>query len=188
MGCDIHAYLESRENSSCPWTYTKKLDIWRDYTLFGVLANVRTRDDIVPISDPKGMPTGVSKEVIDEYEQWDSDGHSHSYITKDEFLNYDFYRITKFHGILSNVSFKSYLRTGTVDSYSSMVGGSLVKIHNKDQMQILVDSGNDTDKDYCRMDWTECLADNISAGLTVLKLIFENTDNYEYRMIFWFDN
>jgi hypothetical protein len=61
MGCDIHAYLdvvdwEPNEKTGDPgWTSTfaARLDLGRDYTLFGVLAGVRGG---TPVYSPRGLP------------------------------------------------------------------------------------------------------------------------------------
>jgi hypothetical protein len=57
----------------------------RNYRLFGLIADgVR---ESFPFSVPiKGLPDDVSPEVKKASDDWDSDGHSHSYLTKTEML------------------------------------------------------------------------------------------------------
>jgi hypothetical protein len=55
----------------------------RDYGLFGLLANVRSSGP----RDPRGLPEDVSDMIKAAADKWDSDGHSHSFMTLEEFKN-----------------------------------------------------------------------------------------------------
>lgn len=97
MGCDIHSFVE-KKNSAGSWervTWPNAGETgpwgWRSYRIFGFLANVRNYSDSPFISNSRGMPEGVSPSVAKEYETWDSDGHSHSWLSLKELLafNYD---------------------------------------------------------------------------------------------------
>jgi hypothetical protein len=114
MGCDIHCYVEKKEDGK--WNqidgfvsdyyrnghdyfgkdeYTKAaspLDC-RNYSIFAVLANVRngygfagcdTGDAVEPIADPRGLPADVSPNIKEASDGWDCDGHSHSWVTARE--------------------------------------------------------------------------------------------------------
>lgn len=61
----------------------------RNYYIFGILADVRNDGGVEPIDYPKGIPDDASYGYLYKCEQWDSDGHSHSYFTLDELLNVD---------------------------------------------------------------------------------------------------
>jgi len=52
----------------------------RNYSLFAALAGVRGAGP-----SPRGLPDDVSNIVKDASDTWDCDGHSHSWITVDEF-------------------------------------------------------------------------------------------------------
>ena len=52
----------------------------RNYSFFAALAGVR---GVGP--EPRGLPEDVSPFVADEAKGWDSDGHSHSWYTLEEF-------------------------------------------------------------------------------------------------------
>ena len=100
MGCDIHMYLEYKIDDGC-WTphkghvaqtenegtedeYLFVAEIsatGRDYNLFETLANVRGSSG----PEPKGIPDDISKTINLAIEQWDIDGHSHSYCDYEEF-------------------------------------------------------------------------------------------------------
>jgi len=90
MGCDIHAYGEKQTpdgyemiESFFPFNY-------RNYGLYGFLANVRNYSAVKPISELRGLPA-CSAGVKKEYDEWDSDAHSSSWLSLDELerFNYD---------------------------------------------------------------------------------------------------
>ena len=108
MGCDIHSIAEVRENGK--WTAVTKdvfpLDEWdreyykkdggsspfdwRSYSMFAFLAGVRNYDRCNPLSEPRGMPNDASEEAREMEEFWLGDGHSHSYLTLKELLEFDY--------------------------------------------------------------------------------------------------
>ena len=103
MGCDIHMCLEF-QLSSGKWRncnlYEK--DIYesgysmvsttnhRNYDLFAALCGVRNRYEVDPVSNPKGLPNDMAEETkgyLVSY--WDCDGHSHSWNTLRELMEYE---------------------------------------------------------------------------------------------------
>jgi len=110
MGCDIHSFAERKINNKWEkvgehfslgdWEkkYYKKekgenpFD-WRSYSMFAFLAGVRNYDHSEPLSEPKGLPDGISDEVKEEYEQWECDAHSVSYLTLKELLDFDYDKV-----------------------------------------------------------------------------------------------
>jgi hypothetical protein len=119
MGCDIHCYAEKR-NKDGKWEIVGNkekeeeadglVDIEykpydnRNYNLFAILANVRngtafagckTGEGFNPISNPKGVHSDASEEYASIVEQWDINGHSHSYFTLRELLDYDWTQTTQ---------------------------------------------------------------------------------------------
>lgn len=73
------------------WEIERDDRIWKSrwYFLFAVLAGVRNAWSIEPISEPKGCPFDASPQVLREKE-WDgSDGHSHSWLTMKEIVDWD---------------------------------------------------------------------------------------------------
>lgn len=112
MGCDIHVYTEFK-----PW-YGKREGEWfsadnyrlnpsfdeedkyeskmnvvpiygeRNYTLFSILADVRNYGENEPISEPRGLPEDCCPEIKKESDSWEVDGHSHSYFTLKELMDY----------------------------------------------------------------------------------------------------
>lgn len=63
MGCDIHTYLEVKHAEGETWDCEVLLDLGRDYTLFGLLANVRG----VGGFEPKGIPKDLSWRTENHY-------------------------------------------------------------------------------------------------------------------------
>lgn len=112
MGCDIHNHIEYLKtiNGENKWIcgdyfmvnpyYEEGIDDGekplelvgfcnnRNYGLFSILAGVRNYSDNKPIAEPKGLPEDLSKEVKEDIEYWGTDGHSHSYFTLKELLDY----------------------------------------------------------------------------------------------------
>lgn len=103
MGCDIHMFVEKRINEKweCIDTivedeygnldvpYDKRIYHERNYSFFALLANVRNDACVKPISEPRGLPDDVSEIVKKVSNYWGCDGHSHSYYTLEELLEYN---------------------------------------------------------------------------------------------------
>ena len=97
MGCDIHDFVEIKVNGKWEMlgdvfeTYdrlpTRHPYDGRCYSLFALLAGVRGRD-ILPIAEPKGIPDDASIDYFEECKKWEGDGHSHSYLTLKEIIEY----------------------------------------------------------------------------------------------------
>lgn len=111
MGCDIHLYVEYRKTikDKPKWysgdylmlnpyydVYDDEESVYtivplyddRNYDLFAILADVRNYCDNKYISLPKGLPKDVTKETAKESFYWGDDGHSHSYFTLRELLEF----------------------------------------------------------------------------------------------------
>lgn len=94
MGCDIHLYSESKVNGQwvCDTEASKEWleedQVWyldysrtgsRNYWLFGLLAEVRTR---WPYSfHVRGLPEDLSETLRQQHEQWGSDAHNASHLS-----------------------------------------------------------------------------------------------------------
>lgn len=74
----------------------------RDYNLFNILADVRPDGNIEPISQPKGLPADLSQEVKQVADYWDEDGHSHSYLTLAELLQYNWEEKVEVHDFVGS--------------------------------------------------------------------------------------
>lgn len=76
-----------------PWVTTEKYHKTnfcedRNYDLFSVLANVRNYGGNDYIDEPRGVPEDASQEIKDDYASWGMDGHSASYFTLKELINW----------------------------------------------------------------------------------------------------
>ena len=113
MGCDIHFYVEKKINNKwqcidnilpnidfdendehCLDFYIESIYTNRNYFLFGILAGVRSYCE-EPISEPKGLPDDVSDIIKELSNNYGVDGHSHSWLTLKEILDYDWDSVEK---------------------------------------------------------------------------------------------
>lgn len=106
MGCDIHMHVEYKNRDFYGWqcgdyfslrpgstlesSEYRLVELYADrsYTLFSILANVRNIDGLQYISSPKGLPKDVTDFVREDYEWWDMDAHSCSYLTLKEMIDF----------------------------------------------------------------------------------------------------
>lgn len=94
MGCGIHWYSETKKDGKwvCDQAGSFQKDehynmnnfpnSGRDYWMFGLLADVRV--DVPYGFAAKGIPNELSPEVKTIFDEWGDDGHSHSYLTREE--------------------------------------------------------------------------------------------------------
>lgn len=116
MGCDIHMMVQVRkgdgwETVKWPNPYYGKYE-WekdeetpraydnRNYEAFAILAGVRDRFGITPISEPRGWPEGFSPEdeESDEYSMGD---HSFTWLGLEEVLAFDWTQIVTMSGLIT---------------------------------------------------------------------------------------
>lgn len=85
MGCDIHPHLEIKLSGK--WEYFSPLDMWRSYTTFAKMANVRNwKEGPTPISLPRGLPNDISFMTKFHSDHYGTDGHSHSWLGLNEMI------------------------------------------------------------------------------------------------------
>lgn len=95
MGCDIHTYVERRDEGGTwlrvdwPGADDGPFD-WRSYNVFGFLADVRNYSVVPPLAAPRGLPEDASTEVCREWDHWESDGFSCSWFTVAELATFDY--------------------------------------------------------------------------------------------------
>lgn len=153
MGCDIHFYVETKVGdvwkTADKWTvdkydddgalhvdYKERLYEGRSYNLFAILADVRngrgfagikTGEGFVPIDCPRGIPSDSCVEYVALAKRWGADGHSHSYFTLAEILQYDWTQVTKQQGYVSPTEWARWRDYGKPESWCVDVGGGFVK-------------------------------------------------------------
>lgn len=84
MGCDIHAYVEYKKPYSDEWIHydvDEGVMGHRNYSLFSILAGVRSYYAYPAINEPRGLPEDASAFIMREYGDWPIDWHSASYFT-----------------------------------------------------------------------------------------------------------
>lgn len=104
MGCDIHSAVEIRRDGQWHWDASAKFnDIldhptnepfdWRNYGMFGFLADVRNYSHVPPLSESRGLPYNLSPELTsqDGGVTWLGD-HSFSWLSLSELLDFDYDR------------------------------------------------------------------------------------------------
>ena len=92
MGCNIHGWIEVLawpDSERDRWWGVHEIPYTRNYVLYAVLAGVRNRGDITPISPPRGMPKDAGLMSRCEAEEDGSDGHTHSWLTYKELKDFD---------------------------------------------------------------------------------------------------
>lgn len=163
MGCDIHFFTEKRNAETGKWELVGKVtreDDWvdaeslydgRNYNLFAILADVRngrgfagvkTGEGFNPISEPRGVPEDASAEYREIVEQWDCDGHSHSYHTLRQLIDFDWTQDTGLQGWVTLAEWVEWTRWKRgaglgPDGYCGGVSGPDVRHLKVDEMDAL---------------------------------------------------
>lgn len=110
MGCDIHVHVEIKLNGK--WEHYSVISLERSYILFGKMAGVRS-DEVEPIAQPRGLPSDMSVVTVHDAEYWGRDGHTHSWLTREEAGEVQKWYKEKFgnHAPLFGYVFSSYIRS-----------------------------------------------------------------------------
>lgn len=116
MGCDIHAFIEIKLHNK--WEYYGEIELYRNYAIFAKLAGIRDNGEepVIPIAYCRGILDDSSEIYKLHVKNWEGDGHSHSWITSEEFM--ELYNFTK---KFNNTYFNSVLLFGQylVDFFES---------------------------------------------------------------------
>lgn len=180
MGCDIHSFAEKRNKETGKWekvndaftldSYDKAIMKknkgshpfdWRSYSVFAFLAGVRNYDCCEPLSEPKGMPSGVCEEIKSEYDRWEGDAHSASYFTAKELSDFD-YNKTFWNRRISRTIYRED---------GSVAGSNGACLANEGEGEIV--------------SYRDNLGEFFFVHLEELKSLGEPED---VRIVFWFDN
>lgn len=89
MGCDIHGFVEVKLYDFGEWydCIDIRSIVGRNYDMFALLFGVRNYAAYIPIAPNRGLPELVSERAKKEFEEWDVDAHSPSWITWKEIQN-----------------------------------------------------------------------------------------------------
>ena len=166
MGCDIHLFLEIKKKEK--WTFIKELDIGRSYDMFGIVADVRNLVNAIPISEPKGLPEDVSDKVREELDEWDCDGHSHSWLNWKEIKDYNWKQI--FHD-------------GRESCVDKKTGEPLWKslYPNKDAIS------NDVEYKFLDVVAEDCISVDWIEVFNEMENLSHQYGSKNVRLVFWFD-
>lgn len=188
MGCDIHIYTEvKRENKWVHADYFRRnrykneqdkeeftvCEIYqgRNYRLFSVLANVRNYEKLNKyISEPKGLPDNCSTFVKTLSDEWDTDGHSHSFLTLKELKDYKF-----------------VLESGLL--YPNQVEDLEKGILPNSWCRWSSDAENMIYKEWKRpCEILKPIIDKMKDILIEEFWVYKESDDENIRVVFWFDN
>ena len=153
------------------------LYVGRNYDLFAILANVRngygfagcdTGDGFNPISEPRGLPYDVSPEIREESDYYGIDGHSHTWFTIQELLDYDWDQVAILRGVVTVEQAEEYRRSGkkpeTYCGWTNAPGHEQIEWEEK---------------------YRDCVSHFYNSILSELKKL---GDPDKVRIVFWFDN
>jgi hypothetical protein len=212
MGCDIHILAEVRVDgkwqkvgsvfvSDYSFEKGKLVDApysGRNYDLFAILANVRngygfagcdTGDGFNPISTPRGLPDDVSPEMKKYSNEYGIDGHSHSWLTLRELIDFDWNQTTKQRGWVDSKEFLEWKIKGKPGSWSGGVSGGSVRHITWQEMDERIEKRKSTVDFYCSVEWEETYREScptfIRKTIPALRKLGEPEN---IRIVFFFDN
>ena len=170
----------------------------RNYDVFAILADVRngrgfagvdTGDGFIPIDNPRGLPEDVSDEVMKESEHWGLDGHSHSWFTLRELLEYDWDQKTTHRGVVDSKEYTECKERGKPSSWCGGTWGNNVKYVTPDEMDDLLKNSADLNNVYTLVSWSETYEESATDLLEVVRNDLSSLGKPDdVRIVFWFDN
>lgn len=190
MGCDIHTHVEIKKENK--WLHIDEVPEEfdrRNYSIFSILAGVRSSFNIKPISEPKGIPEDISRETKENIEEWNGDGHSHSYLTLKELDTFDYTDYKKTRVKISKTFYDKFIEFGGVlpkeMSVEKTEPGDFRECFQEVFEPTVLIKWLDSKNEETYMD------SPIIKGIEKLKEIAKKNDidNYEdIRIVFFFDN
>lgn len=237
MGCDIHFYVEKKidgkwvsqdiwskedplENEETSFLYVDHAHSYykgRNYNLFSILADVRngfgfagvkTGEKFSPIAPPRGVPEDSCIEIKKVVDQWEGDGHSHSYFNLKELLEYDWSQVSHLQGWVCMPVWSKWVMWDRQNgkgpqSYCGFVDGPLVtritaqeadalfpkELKWEDREKIASENANK----YALAKWTQpyyaVAGSFFSETIPRLLALSNGVTNFEnVRVVFFFDN
>lgn len=139
MGCDLHSCVEVRGADG--WRIVDGVDWgqynsgpfeWRNYSVFGWLADVRNYSEVGPVVEPRGFPRDASADVREDYEAWGMDAHTPSWLLLSELLSVDYdaevndRRVERSVGGVRSGAFTGDPEEGTTQSLRDFLGAGFM--------------------------------------------------------------
>lgn len=132
MGCDIHSFAEVKKYNKWTIVYNHfELDDfdkdwyksdkthnpfhYQSYAIFGFLANVRNYSNSFSFKPKYKIPEDCDKRIRRDYDSWEQDRHTPSYLTLYDLLSFDY----------STVFFDE--RSNIETNYTDFLGSSFFK-------------------------------------------------------------
>ena len=194
------------ENNKDGWSIAFGTEIYsnRNYELFAALANVRNRlprdekprympkssdggEPIFVITQPKGIPHDCCLKVQRELERWEGDGHSHSWYTLQELLDFDWHGVPVVNRGLVNK--EEYEKLERMRAFDRKHNPERVEYNAPDSYCMGASGG-----DYKEVEWKSTLGDECSDFLSTVipkmaTIAKRNGVPYsDIRIVFFFDN
>lgn len=221
MGCDIHGFFQKRnaETGECEFVEST-YDFGRHYQLFAVLAGVRngsgfagikTGDEVVPISEPRGYPEDLKIEddeivvpdikftspwrqkSVQEHPDWYKDpednplriwmgDHSHSWLTSTEMLAWYENAPTVEHcGVISKAAYDAWDGKTAPESYCGMISGPGVVVSDSRGL-----GGVRPIATHVRVYWQQGLKEALAYFFEEIARL--HAEHGEVRFVFGFDS
>lgn len=130
-----------------------RLDNFRNYTVFSVLADVRngrgfagvdTGDRIEPIDEPRGLPEDASDIAKRRRGDWGVDGHSVSWLTLEEIKGYDWDQEIVKRGFVDAATYVTLMENGyPMGPVSGGVSGQRITKVSNEKMEELIEAHRD---------------------------------------------
>ena len=108
MGCDMHSYAEHRVDGK--WEAQDGFEPfgWSSYGMYAFLAGVRNYSAVTPIAQPRGMPDDLSVVAAADYERWNVDAHTPSWLSVTELEVFDYDKIMEDRRVTVQTSHNSW--------------------------------------------------------------------------------
>jgi hypothetical protein len=141
----------------------------------------KVNDGFNVISPIKGLSEDCCKEIKDEAEEWNMNGHHFSYLTLQEILDFDWDQKTRFYGYITPEEQQRLLDEGDFWPKKESCWYSF-EISKQRKSELIKYSWEVSYRDCCEEFWEETVEE--------LKEIAKNEglSDDNIRIVFWFDN
>ncbi len=183
----------------------------RSYTVFAVLADVRnghgfagcdTGNAVEPIAHPKGLPDDCCDAIRKDSDEWDCDGHSHSFLTVAEMEAYNADVLKTVRGIVHVSEYLKCRESGEEPhAWCGMISGPGIEIVTQEAIDKIsieevkhwcAEFPDLAEKHHVKMEWTVPLKEHcgklFTDSLDQLKARCDSPEMDDVRIVFWFDN